>query len=63
MNILIKLSCLVGLTLAPLLANEKVVASADKEPTDTKIEVRKVVEKKGDSTSVVSYDSTVTRKK
>jgi K(+)-stimulated pyrophosphate-energized sodium pump len=63
MNILIKLTCLVGLTLAPLLANEKVITVTDKETKETKTEVTKVVEKKGDSTTTVKYDSTVTRTK
>ena len=60
MNILIKLSCLVGLTLAPLLAKEKVVAM-DAPKTETKIEVTKTVEQT-DSTTTVKYDSTVTKK-
>lgn len=61
MNILIKLTCLVGLTLAPLLAKDKILA-ATTPSTETKIEVTKVIEKKGDSTTTVSYDSTVVKK-
>jgi K(+)-stimulated pyrophosphate-energized sodium pump len=62
MNILIKLTCLVGLTLAPLLAKEKLAVAASTEPTETKIEVTKTVEKTGDSTTTVKYDSTVVKK-
>jgi len=61
MNILIKLSCLVGLTLAPLLAKDKMVIAATPQPTETKVEVTKVVEKTNDSTTV-KYDSTVVTK-
>jgi len=64
MNILIKLSCLVGLTLAPLLAIEKPAEAANTPaPSETKIEVTKTVEKKGDNTTTVAYDSTIVTKK
>jgi K(+)-stimulated pyrophosphate-energized sodium pump len=62
MNILIKLSCLVGLTLAPLLAKDKLAVAAEApQPSETKVEVTKMVQKVGDSTTVM-YDSTVVTK-
>lgn len=57
MNILIKLSCLVGLTLAPLLAKEKAVAAVDAVPTTIETHVEQKKEVVGDSI-VTTTDST-----
>lgn len=56
MNILIKLSCLVGLTLAPLLAKDKLAAEAAPQP-ETKIEAPKAADKAVDSTTTAKYDT------
>ena len=63
MNILIKLTCLVGLTLAPLLAKERTLATTVKveAKTETKIVTNDATGAK-DTVTTVKYDSTVVKK-
>jgi hypothetical protein len=60
MNILIKLTCLVGLTLAPLLAKERTLATTIK--VESKMETKIVTDDATgakDTVTTVKYDSTV----
>lgn len=63
MNILIKLSCLVGLTLAPLLAKEHIVTEKVKVETVTETKIVTNTETGAkDTVSTVKYDSTIVNK-
>jgi len=61
MNILIKLTCLVGLTLAPLLAKEHIVVTKEEKVIDTKI-VTNVETGAKDTVQTTKYDTTVVNK-